>query len=1298
MEVKMNISSKVKRLSVFVLLLLIPLIFFQTHAFASKIFIEDLKLTTDTNDQSQPDVAYDTINNRYFVVWTDSRNPSGTDIYGRFIQLGTASGATSTTLTDASKNWTVNELAGQKIMIKAGTGIGQERTILSNTANTITVATAWTVTPDTTSQYAILGNEFVISNAAGDQSQPKVAFDDMNTPNRYLVVWTDTRSGVGRIYGQFVGVDGTLDVKGNFQISQSVDVLDSNPAVTADSSGTITAIATDASDNTTTITDNTKSWVSQKWKNYAIHFISGTAAGQSAVVLSSDSKTLTIPSMSTLPAVGDTYRIKRYLTPITYQSQSVPSVIFNRTTKSFTVAWLDRTDYEQKYIYSVRKICGIDNSHQYFSYFPPTVADTNMVRFREVSYNGVNTSAPQQDGSNLTSSISNWSKFYYIGQGFTPSESCSKTKASLTVNGTLSTMNYESAPVITYNPTDGSHYVVWSGRGFTVNSTVNWSSDCKIELKDIQGNVIGCAEWWPFVQTGPTYTVEPDKVPVIYGRNITLGLVKDTVLSDTTKSSYNPAIAFDPFKNMWLATWETQDDACGDPQKDTCKNIYGQLIDMQNYLQYGSVISISKAPSDQTESKVAFDTVNQRYLVVWDDGRSSSASISNMDIFGQFIDPTGRPSGANFPITVAPGNQISPALSFGDVDSRRFFIAWKDGRVSGDADIYGQAWSYSVAPQLLVTDENNVQIYNQALDFGNVDVKLTSTKKFRIWNNGNSQLTIYSISTPDEPFTLITPKATTISPGVYYEMEVKFAPMAGGSYSGNASNNYKIEISSDGGSIVIYLSGNGDHTVPLNVTTASLPDAGRGVAYSQKLTAEGGTAPYVWSISSGSLPAGLSLDVKTGIISGTPTLTATDASFTVMVKDTNGDPTGTSATRNLSIKVTSMAVTTAGLNQWTQGVAGYAETLAATGGTPPYTWTLIGGTLPAGLSLNAAGNITGTPTDAGSQSFTVRVSDSGFPALTATKEFTIVVNPAPAILTTSLPSTVVSASYSTAIVVAGGTSPLNWTKISGSLPPGISLNGGSGQLAGTPSSSGSYTFTVEVKDKIQSEKGVSGVSKSFTITVNDIVNITTTSTTAASKGSYYSQTISTSLTGLPPYTWSIVQGTLPDGLTLNTSTGVISGTPTSSGTYYFTAQVQDAVGTKSQKTLSIQVADASASGTTGGTTTTTTAAGGGGGGGGGGCFIATAAYGSYLHPHVMVLKEFRDKVLLKSSMGQVFVRIYYRYSPPVAHFIGNHNSIKYLTRLAITPLVFALKYPHISLILFGFSVLFGYIAIRRCRF
>jgi len=182
---------------------------------------------------------------------------------------------------------------------------------------------------------------------------------------------------------------------------------------------------------------------------------------------------------------------------------------------------------------------------------------------------------------------------------------------------------------------------------------------------------------------------------------------------------------------------------------------------------------------------------------------------------------------------------------------------------------------------------------------------------------------------------------------------------------------------------------NGVTTVPLSVVTNALPSGAVNVSYpSQTLVASGGTAPYTWSVSAGTLPAGLSLS-SSGTILGTPTLAGT-TSFTVQVKD-NALATATQSF-NLTINPASLSIVASTLPSGTVNVA-YNQSVTASGGPSPYTWTLQSGSvLPQGLSLSAGGTISGTPTAAGASTFTVQVQDNAL--RTATQSLSLTINPA----------------------------------------------------------------------------------------------------------------------------------------------------------------------------------------------------------------------------------------------------------------------------------------------------------------
>ncbi len=243
----------------------------------------------------------------------------------------------------------------------------------------------------------------------------------------------------------------------------------------------------------------------------------------------------------------------------------------------------------------------------------------------------------------------------------------------------------------------------------------------------------------------------------------------------------------------------------------------------------------------------------------------------------------------------------------------------------------------------------------------------------------------------------------------------------------------------------------------INVDPPSLPNATAGAAYSQQLTASGGTAPYGFSLAFGALGFGITLDAQ-GLLGGTPTGSGT-LDFGVQATDATGAVGGRPYL--LQIDPATIVVTPASLPGGTSGVA-YSQLISASGGIGPYTFTIIAGSLRFGLILDATGLLSGTPNGFGTLDFTVQANDTT--GSSGSRQYTLVVAQPPiAVDPPALPDGTVGTAYSQSIVASGGTAPYAFAVVSGALPGGLTLNA-SGLLGGVPTASGSSTFEVQATD------------------------------------------------------------------------------------------------------------------------------------------------------------------------------------------------------------------------------------------
>ncbi len=412
-----------------------------------------------------------------------------------------------------------------------------------------------------------------------------------------------------------------------------------------------------------------------------------------------------------------------------------------------------------------------------------------------------------------------------------------------------------------------------------------------------------------------------------------------------------------------------------------------------------------------------------------------------------------------------------------------------------------------------------------------------------------------------------------------------FLATATDSLGASQFRDYSIEIFPPSGDL---FQTSGNPTVPTELEWSVL-----GTFSTKTLNSQGGSSPLFWKLSGGALPPGFTLDSLAGTISGTPAAPPGIYKATLTVSDSDSPTLSSSAEYVFVVagSITPLTITTGAALQSARVDCPYVLLLGAAGGVPPYTWSVSAGALPGGLTLSPSGSISGKPVSVGGTPFSLTVTDhAGSTAVLAATLDTVAAGAALTIAPSALANAVANGPYPLTLSALGGTAPYAWTLSSGALPPGLALNPLTGAFSGTPTTRGVYRFVVSVTD---AGTPAGGCSVLYTVSVlgatipAGFYAIPTLSPLPDGALNVPYSTVLSTLGGTLPNSWVILSGQLPSGVTLDGTTGAVSGTPTSGGLYLFSVSALSTNGLSTAKSFTMTVPSAGAPIS--------------GGGGGGGC-------------------------------------------------------------------------------------------------
>ncbi len=568
------------------------------------------------------------------------------------------------------------------------------------------------------------GDVFAISDKEYDQQNPFVIY--LPDKDVYLVIWEDWRSftTLADIYGQFLNSDGSL-CGDEFVITSAIGNQTAPRAAYRD--GDLTG---DTGDDDVLVV-----WQDTRYTDS----VSGFIYTSSIDVSSLDTITCSNPvvgSESPL-SLDDDDDIQTPGTQSYASSRVLPKINYDIVGDRFFIVWVESR--------TTRKT---------ISYVPfASNGQTISWTFGGTQFVGYTT----LDGDTLAYESSPTIIVNENEGGSQPTKArlFERGRSSLAENSTYEFFEEISSVDIACDITTQECLILWEGVRYTAAISNTCDDDNDNDACD-SGEVV-------------TSTAESDSETGFVGifglfeKNIDLSVISLYIsASDTSADAYNPSVDFDYVSKKFLVAWE--DISAGSDTK-----IHGQLVHSGSG-RYNNNFIISNqdfdgdgtddlADSRQTNPFVSYDPVNQRYFVVWQDGRNSQLSLENLDIYGQKVDAEGSLRGENNAIAAQPYNQYSPVLAYNQANNY-FLAVWKDATSTdvytcGDlgskpcgSDIYAQVFSLGQPALTLLHSDGSALVppllneFEYPEESGSVSVGSSDYQSFRIRNTGDDTLTI----------------------------------------------------------------------------------------------------------------------------------------------------------------------------------------------------------------------------------------------------------------------------------------------------------------------------------------------------------------------------------------------------------------------------------------------------------------------------------------------------------------------------------------------------------------------------